>query len=119
MESLEQQLESVLITLREQIIQFFEQDLLDAANSLQAQYVKLPPNYFERYSLEAMLWVGEGNLGGAKTILKEGVTLYSVDLNYYKSIEKSPNLQLFEARRNWGTLKFFQLPTGWAQICAS
>ncbi len=34
MESLEQQLESVLITLREQIIQFFEQDLLDAANSL-------------------------------------------------------------------------------------
>ncbi len=54
-----------------------------------------------------MLWVGEGNLGGAKTILKEGVTLYSVDLNYYKSIEKSPNLQLFEARRNWGTLKFF------------
>ena len=65
MDQLQIQLESVLDELKEQIIQFFEQDMLDVANTLMEQYAKLAPNYFERYSLEAMLRVGEGNLEGA------------------------------------------------------
>ncbi len=73
MDQFQIQLETVLGELKEQIIQFFEQDMLDVANTLMEQYAKLAPNYSERYSLEAMLRVGEGNLEGAETILKEGV----------------------------------------------
>lgn len=73
MDQLQIQLETVLGELKEQIIQFFEQDMLDVANTLMEQYVKLAPNYFERYSLEAMLKVGEGDLEGAEAVLKEGV----------------------------------------------
>jgi len=81
MDKLQIQLETVLGELKEQIIQFFEQDMLDVANTLMEQYTKLAPNYFERYSLEAMLRVGEGNLEGAKTILKEGITEHPLNFD--------------------------------------
>jgi|LSQX01.1.fsa_nt_gb tetratricopeptide (TPR) repeat protein len=73
MDKLQQQLESVLVTLREQIIQFFEQNFLEAAHSLMVQYAKLAPYTVERYSLESMIASGEGHWGKAEEILKEGI----------------------------------------------
>ncbi|NMB34419.1 MAG: hypothetical protein GX992_09395, partial [Clostridium sp.] len=53
MDELQIQIESVLNDLSEQIVQFFEQDMLEVANTLMDQYIKLAPHAIERFSLEA------------------------------------------------------------------
>lgn len=74
MDELQIQLETVLSELKEQIIQFFEQDMLDVANTLMEQYIKLAPKTVERYSLEAMIYTGTEDLDGAEKILLEGIS---------------------------------------------
>ncbi len=93
------QLLSVLNSLKEQIIQFFEQDLLDVANSLMDQYIKLAPYITERYSLEAMIRAGEADWERAEAVLSEGLNYHplSFDLLYNLGFVYQSQNNLFEA----------------------
>lgn len=62
--------------LKAQIITLFERDQLKQADDLFVEYAKLAPTSIERFYLEAMIRVGEGNLNQAEQVLKDGIDLY-------------------------------------------
>ena len=99
MDELQIQIESVLNDLSEQIVQFFEQDMLEVANTLMDQYIKLAPHAIERFSLEAMIRAGEADWDRAERVLSEGLTYHplSFDLLYNLGFVYQNQQNLFEA----------------------
>lgn len=84
MDELQIKASAILKELTDQIMDFAHQGQFTAAHLLMDQYIKLSPHSIDRYSVEAMLGVLEGNLEYSEKILHEGLGIYpqSFDLLY-------------------------------------
>lgn len=99
MQTQKAQLELILEELKTQVIDFVEADQLENAQLFLEQYLKFAPKLAERYTLEALVKAGRGELDQAEAVLREGLALYprSFDLLYNLGYILQQKSQILEA----------------------
>lgn len=66
----------VLDGLQEQITTLVEEDRLEVADLFLQEYIELAPEAVERFALEALVRIGQGDLDSAISILNKGFAIY-------------------------------------------
>jgi|LSQX01.1.fsa_nt_gb tetratricopeptide (TPR) repeat protein len=71
----------VLDGLQEQITTLVEADRIEVAGLFLQEYIELVPKAIERFTLEALVRIGQGDLDSAISILNKGFAIHSASFD--------------------------------------